>query len=60
MCSGGCGWFSLQTGIEVYAASASAIDLVHDDSQAYLDALANRLCIPFELTSSIQAQLLEN
>jgi uncharacterized membrane protein YebE (DUF533 family) len=46
-----------QTGIEVYAASASAIDLERQDSQAYLDALANQLCIPSELTANIQQQL---
>lgn len=46
-----------QTGIEVYAASASAIDLTHQDSQAYLDTLASQLCIPYELTTSIQQQL---
>lgn len=46
-----------QTGIEVYAASASAIDLERQDSQAYLDALANQLCIPSELTTNIQQQL---
>ncbi len=46
-----------QTGIEVYAASASAIDLDEQHSQAYLQALANQLCIPTELTASIQQQL---
>lgn len=46
-----------QTGIEVYAASATALDLEQQDSQAYLDALANQLCIPSELTASIQQQL---
>ena len=46
-----------QTGIEVYAASASAIDLNDQDSQAYLQALANQLCIPTELSSSIQQEI---
>jgi uncharacterized membrane protein YebE (DUF533 family) len=46
-----------QTGIEVYAASASALDLEHQDSQAYLQALANQLCIPSDLTASIQQQI---
>lgn len=46
-----------QTGIEVYAASASAIDLNEQQSQAYLHALANQLCIPSELSASIQQQL---
>jgi uncharacterized membrane protein YebE (DUF533 family) len=46
-----------QTGIEVYAASATALDLHHQDSQAYLQALANQLCIPSDLTASIQHQI---
>jgi uncharacterized membrane protein YebE (DUF533 family) len=46
-----------QTGIEVYAASATALDLEHQDSQAYLQALANQLCIPSDLTASIQQQI---
>lgn len=48
-----------QTGIEVYAASATALDLQQQDSQAYLNALANQLCIPAELTASIQQQIRE-
>ena len=48
-----------QSGIEVYAASASAIDLQRDDSQAYLGALATQLNIPYELTLSIQEQVLD-
>jgi uncharacterized membrane protein YebE (DUF533 family) len=46
-----------QTGIEVYAASASALDLQAQDSQAYLHALANQLCIPSELSASIQQEI---
>lgn len=46
-----------QTGIEVYAASASAIDLSNPHSQQYLQVLANQLCIPSELTGSIHQQL---
>lgn len=46
-----------QTGIEVYAASASALDLNQQQSQQYLNALANQLCIPSELTRSIHQQL---
>lgn len=46
-----------QTGIEVYAASASAINLSEQNSQAYLHTLANQLCIPTQLTQSIHAQL---
>lgn len=46
-----------QTGIEVYAASASAIDLTEHHSQQYLQNLASQLCIPTELTSSIHQQL---
>ncbi|MGB3726003.1 MAG: tellurite resistance TerB family protein [Glaciecola sp.] len=46
-----------QTGIEVYAASASAIDLNEPSSQSYLQALSGQLCIPTELTASIHQQL---
>lgn len=46
-----------QTGIEVYAASASAIDLAENNSRQYLHGLASQLCIPTELTSSIHQQL---
>ncbi|MDM7859907.1 tellurite resistance TerB family protein [Alteromonas sp. ASW11-36] len=46
-----------QTGIEVYAASASAIDLEQPVSGQYLQALANQLCLPRELVSSIHQQL---
>lgn len=46
-----------QTGIEVYAASASALDLNQHNSQEYLQALASQLCIPSELSSSIHQQL---
>ncbi|BDF93492.1 MULTISPECIES: tellurite resistance TerB family protein [Pseudoalteromonas] len=46
-----------QTGIEVYTASASAIDLQQPISQQYLDALADQLCLPSELVSSIHLQL---
>jgi uncharacterized membrane protein YebE (DUF533 family) len=46
-----------QTGIEVYAASATALDLQQQDSQVYLQALANQLCIPADLTASIQQQI---
>ncbi len=46
-----------QTGIEVYAASASALDLNQQHSKQYLNALANELCIPRELTHSIHQQL---
>ena len=46
-----------QTGIEVYAASASAIDLQQPVSGQYLEALANQLCLPRELVSSIHQQL---
>ncbi|KZN52128.1 tellurite resistance TerB family protein [Pseudoalteromonas luteoviolacea] len=46
-----------QTGIEVYAASASAIDLQQTISQQYLQTLANQLCIPKELVHSIHQQL---
>ena len=46
-----------QTGIEVYAASASAIDLQQPVSGQYLNNLANHLCLPRELVSSIHQQL---
>ncbi|MGB2426436.1 MAG: tellurite resistance TerB family protein [Alteromonas sp.] len=46
-----------QTGIEVYAASASAIDLEQPVSGQYLQALANQLCLPRELVTSIHQQL---
>ncbi len=46
-----------QTGIEVYAASASAIDLNEQCSQHYLQQLASQLCIPTELTYNIQQEL---
>ncbi|MBT0587640.1 tellurite resistance TerB family protein [Alteromonas oceanisediminis] len=46
-----------QSGIEVYAASASAIDLQQPASAEYLDALANQLCLPNELVSNIHQQL---
>lgn len=46
-----------QTGIEVYAASASAIDLSQPASQDYLQSLANQLCLPSELVGSIHQQL---
>ena len=46
-----------QTGIEVYAASASAIDLQQSVSEQYLAALANQLCLPKELVSNIHQQL---
>lgn len=46
-----------QTGIEVYAASASAIDLEQPVSGQYLQNLANQLCLPRELVSSIHQQL---
>ncbi|WP_100655602.1 tellurite resistance TerB family protein [Alteromonas flava] len=46
-----------QTGIEVYAASASAIDLGQPASAEYLDALARQLCIPNALVSNIHQQL---
>lgn len=46
-----------QTGIEVYAASATALDLAQQHSQAYLHALAGQLCIPSELSASIQQQI---
>ena len=47
-----------QTGIEVYAACASVIDLTQAQSQQYLSQLANQLCIPLELTQAIQQELL--
>ncbi len=46
-----------QTGIEVYAASASALDLSEQHSQQYLNMLASQLCIPSELTHSILDQI---
>lgn len=46
-----------QTGIEVYAASASAIDVSATESEAYLQSLAQQLCIPQELVQSIHEQL---
>ena len=46
-----------QTGIEVYAASASAIDLTQPVSGQYLQALANQLCLPRELVNNIHNQL---
>lgn len=47
-----------QTGIEVYAASASAIDLNQTISQQYLEALAAKLCLPNELVRNIHQELL--
>lgn len=46
-----------QTGIEVYAASASAIDMHAVESKRYLNQLSQQLCIPSELTSDIHMQL---
>ena len=46
-----------QTGIEVYAASASAIDLAQPASTDYLQSLANQLCLPRELVGHIHQQL---
>jgi len=46
-----------QTGIEVYAASASAIDTDEAASQAFLTQLSQQLCIPSELVDSIHQQL---
>lgn len=46
-----------QTGIEVYAASATAIDLSQPASSQYLQQLASNLCIPNELVTSIHQQL---
>ncbi|KZN47232.1 tellurite resistance TerB family protein [Pseudoalteromonas luteoviolacea] len=46
-----------QTGIEVYTASASAIDLQQSVSQQYLQALAHQLCLPRELVQSIHQEL---
>jgi len=46
-----------QTGIEVYAASASAIDSSQAESQAFLQELSQQLCIPSELVNSIHQQL---
>lgn len=46
-----------QTGIEVYAASASAIDTSQASSQTFLNELSQQLCIPAELVDSIHQQL---
>lgn len=46
-----------QTGIEVYAASASAIDSSQAQSQAFLNELSQQLCIPAELVDNIHQQL---
>ncbi|MEM0909921.1 MAG: tellurite resistance TerB family protein [Pseudomonadota bacterium] len=46
-----------QTGLEVYAASASAIDLNQSVSQTFLDDLAMQLCIPTELKTQIHQEL---
>jgi uncharacterized membrane protein YebE (DUF533 family) len=46
-----------QTGIEVYAASASAIDINDPTSVAFLQSLSQQLCIPTELVESIHLQL---
>nr|WP_136250206.1 tellurite resistance TerB family protein [Ningiella ruwaisensis] len=46
-----------QTGIEVYAASASAIDQNAPESRAFLQELSNQLCIPRELVHNIHEQL---
>ena len=46
-----------QTGLEVYAASATAIDLNQTASQAFLDNLASQLCIPSELKRQIHQQI---
>lgn len=46
-----------QTGIEVYAASASAIDTSQASSQVFLQQLSQQLCIPTELVDSIHQQL---
>ena len=46
-----------QTGLEVYAASATAIDLNQPASQAFLDNLATQLCIPTELKMQIHQEL---
>jgi uncharacterized membrane protein YebE (DUF533 family) len=46
-----------QTGIEVYAASASAIDANEPSSAAFLQSLSQQLCIPRELVESIHQQL---
>ncbi|WP_395340839.1 tellurite resistance TerB family protein [Ningiella sp. W23] len=48
-----------QTGIEVYAASASAIDTSQPVSQQFLTELSQQLCIPGELVTSIHQQLSE-
>jgi uncharacterized membrane protein YebE (DUF533 family) len=46
-----------QSGIEVYAASASAIDTNQEASQQFLHSLSQQLCIPSELVESIHQQL---
>jgi len=46
-----------QTGIEVYAASASAINASDPSSAAFLQSLSQQLCIPRELVESIHQQL---
>ncbi len=46
-----------QTGLEVYAASASAIDQSQPSSQAFLDDLAMQLCIPNDLKLQIHQAL---
>ena len=46
-----------QSGIEVYAASASAIDASQAQSQDFLNQLSQQLCIPRELVQSIHQQL---
>lgn len=46
-----------QTGLEVYAASATAIDLNQTASQAFLDNLAMQLCIPNELKMQIHQEI---
>jgi uncharacterized membrane protein YebE (DUF533 family) len=46
-----------QTGIEVYAASVSAIDPEQVASQQYLQSLAAQLCIPSELVATIHSEL---
>jgi uncharacterized membrane protein YebE (DUF533 family) len=45
-----------ETGIEVYAASLLAIDQSQPASVRYLQSLANSLCLPRELISSLHAQ----
>ncbi|WP_100641902.1 tellurite resistance TerB family protein [Alteromonas facilis] len=46
-----------QTGIEVYAASVSAIDLEQPASKEYLQQLASQLCLPKELVGHIHQQV---